>query len=228
MIKKTATVILSSLLALPAFAAEDPFSGFSVGLAMNNRNFDSSIDSFTLDGVVVPTSAVSFGKIDQSKSISEVNLNVSFPVQDSFYLGLSYEIGLGKKGITPPSFTDNLTPETGTLADSMTVKNHRTFIVAPGYKISDTTLVSLRLGTVKYRIEAAAAGEPTDVFRNSNQVLGVGVDQALTENLILGITYDTYRAKTSSVSGVNSDGNAYVFTMRSKGSAFRVGLKYKF
>jgi opacity protein-like surface antigen len=195
---------------------------------MNNRSFDSSIENFTSNGVAVPTSLVSFGKINQSKSISEVNLNASFPLQDSFYLGLSYEIGLGKKAITPPSYTDHFNNETGTLADTMTVKNHRTFIVAPGYKISDKTLVSLRLGTVKYRIEAAAVGEPTDVFKNSNGVLGVGVDQALTDNLMLGITYDTYRAKSSSIGGVDSDGDAYTFQMRSKGSSFRIGLKYKF
>jgi opacity protein-like surface antigen len=227
-LKTLPLIICASIGALgsSAYATEDPFSGFSIGIAAKSQTFIGEVTDYAVNGTAIPTTTLSFEKTDQSKTIGELVLKYSAALTDKYYLGLSYELGLGDTNLKVPNAT--LLGVTSPAADSVKVKSIQSLVLSPGYRVNQATLVSLRLGYATSKIEIASAGEPTDKIDSNGLLTGIGVDYAISKNLLIGASYDLYSLDTKTVSGTDSDGDDYSYKWKPEGSALRFSLSYKF
>lgn len=210
-----------------AVAADDPFSGFSVGIAAKSQTFEGATTSYVSRGQnLIASGALSLDKYDESKTLTEVILKYSLPVSNGFYLGAAYEKTFGDSGAKPMLGT--LNGSRILAADSVTVKNIKSFVLTPGYKLSPNSLISLRIGQMTSKTEIASVGEPLDTVKNKNMITGIGFDYAMSNNLILNTSYDVYKSDDGSFSNINSAGAAYSGTFSTKGHALKFGISYKF
>jgi hypothetical protein len=157
--KKTmiGTALVCTLLAPQAFAQSKNFEGFSLGGNINAASTKSE-NSFFGSG-----SATS-------------DANISLWAQYTFAFGNQFNLGLGAS-----ADAGELKAGSWTSTIDAKIKNTTSLYVAPGFPLSDSTLL---YGKVAYiNTDASATGQTTQSM--SGYGFGVGADSALNKNLFL-------------------------------------------
>lgn len=183
-----AAVAATTLFAAPAFAQAKNFEGFSVGMNLDWINANSGS-----------------GATDSTES----STNASLQAQYNFALGSQFVLGLGA--------TYELTkPKLGTINGSaLTGKNVYTAYVAPGFAVSNTTVVYGKLSSIGSTTECTGCTDLT----MSGYGFGVGFQTLMDKNWYFQGEAQSYKMDDKTVSGVVQTG---------KGTFLSFGVGYKF
>ncbi len=207
-----------------AFAA-DAFTGFSVELGAASRTFEGSVSDYRINGNAIPTSVLSFDKIDKTKTIGEVGLKYSWEIGPQYLLSLSYERALQDAKLGAPSVVIN--GQRQVIPGQIKVSDAQAFVFQPGIKLSDSTAVSLRVGYATSTVRLQPAGESEEKIDTKTLLTGIGVTQMLGKNLYVGGSFDILKSSDEPFSAVE-EGVRVSYNFETKGKAFRAFVGYRF
>lgn len=194
-----ATAVATALAVPQAFAQASNFAGFSLGL---NANFVSS--STELSGGTT-------GKLGDTTQIAS--------------LEGAYGFNMGGRGVLGLGLTYNLGDLKGGSAGTTEFKGKDMYSVylAPGYALSNDTLLYGKLAYVAAKGQVSSVGFPTDSQNFDGVGYGAGARALLSKNLYLQVEFmqAQYNKKTISSGGSSVDFKPFSTTGT-------IGLGYKF
>jgi outer membrane immunogenic protein len=190
-----ATVVAATLFGSSAFAQANKFEGFSAGLNLNMVKTGFEVNA---SGATVGTSA--------NDTVASLQAQYTIALNEKYTLGLGANIGLSS--VKAGSITTT----------ELKGKNFNSFYVAPGYAISDSTLLFGKLGSVSGTGESSSAGSSTSESF-TGIYFGAGIQSYVDKNLYLQFEYGQTSFSEKSVTGG---------TYRPTQSGFLIGAGYKF
>lgn len=189
-----AAAVAATLFGTNSFAQANNFEGFSAGL---NLNMVKTGFEVTASGVTVGTSANDIGP--------SLQLQYTKALNEKYTIGFGANLGLSSV-------------KAGSVATiELKGKNINSFYVAPGYAISDSTLLFGKLGSISATGESSAPGATSETF--SGIYYGAGIQNYMDKHLYLQFEYGQAAFTEKSVTG-----GSY----RPTQSGFVIGVGYKF
>lgn len=154
---------------LPAFASanEDVFSGFAINMGVSHSA--TTADLQTPSGI---GGALRFDGVGKQRIAPSIGLNYTFKLSDSVFFAVGGDYYIGKHDLFRLSLEVD---DQGQAALKIKEKNHFALHVAPGYKISEKTMLYGKLAWHQSEVDISAnvTGQETQASWGS-RIHGLG------------------------------------------------------
>jgi outer membrane immunogenic protein len=175
-----AAIAAAAFAAPQAFAQANNFEGFSLGASVNSN-------SIKYDG-----NATSQSGLNVSETASSTSLNLGLQGQYTFALSNTFTLGLG---LSYALSTAEVLKYEG--RGALNIKNMNSLFLAPGYALSDATLLYAKLGAVNAKLDY-----PDTSVDMSGTAMGIGAQFMSGKNLFyaLELVQNNFTDKTETFS----------------------------
>jgi opacity protein-like surface antigen len=174
-----AAIAAAAFAAPQAFAQANNFEGFSLGASLNANNTK-------YEGLATATGFY------QAENASSTSTNIGLQGQYTFALSNTFTLGLGLSYALSDA-------KAGQYSDGSTlnIKDMNSFFLAPGYALSDATLLYVKLGAVNTKLSYRSAS--VDM---SGTAMGIGAQFMSGKNLFysLELVQNNFTDKTETFS----------------------------
>ena len=221
-----AAVAVSAVFSSKAFAADSAgkFEGVSFYGATGYQKTSSDFGEVFVVGTNADT-GVAMRSASNNKIPAIIGLSYGFKLADKFVTTIGTDYNFVSSTLTT-------TTTTNTLVGNLKINNRYNLYVAPGFEITPSDLVYVKLAYTRMRTSLSAATtagvalSATGGPSNNGLLYGVGYKRVFSDNLY-GFTEYSYTKHSSGV-GTNLANNVYSNTGDITTNSFLVGVGYKF